>query len=63
MSEDFKGLLLYVGMLLAVLSFFGGLHVIRSRWEAKAYTRLTGKQVTTWDAMFLDLRVQEPIQD
>jgi hypothetical protein len=63
MSEDFKGLLLYLGMLGAVLGFFGGLHVLHSSYEAAAYTRLTGKQVTTWDAMFLDLRVQESIQD
>jgi hypothetical protein len=37
--------------------------VIRARWEAEAYSRLTGKPVTTWDAMFLDLRVQEPVKE
>lgn len=26
--------------------------------EANAYNHLTGSQVTTWDAMFVDLRVQ-----
>lgn len=27
-------------------------------FEAQAYNRQTGASVTTWDAMFLDLRVQ-----
>jgi hypothetical protein len=50
---------LYATFIVGFLAIF----VVRSRWEAEAYTRLTGKQVSTWDAMFLDLRVQEPIQD
>jgi hypothetical protein len=50
---------LYATLIVGFLAIF----VVRSRWEAEAYTRLTGKQVSTWDAMFLDLRVQEPIQD
>jgi hypothetical protein len=29
-----------------------------SWYEAQAYNRITGSQVTTWDAMFVDLRVQ-----
>ena len=29
-----------------------------SYFEAQAYNRLTGSHVTTWDAMFVDLRVQ-----
>jgi len=32
-----------------------------SALEANAYRRLTGKQVSTWDAMFIELRVQEPV--
>jgi hypothetical protein len=30
---------------------------VSSYFEAKAYKNLTGKEVTTWDAMFLELRV------
>lgn len=29
-------------------------------FEAKAYERITGIKVITWDAMFVDLRVMEP---
>lgn len=32
---------------------------VMSYFEARAYERVTGKRVSTWDAMFLDLRVQE----
>lgn len=33
--------------------------IISSHFEAKAYNRLTGAQTTTWDAMWLELRVQD----
>lgn len=39
-----------------------GVWVLSSAFEAAAYRRVTGKQVSTWDAMFLDLRVQEQVQ-
>lgn len=29
----------------------------KSYFEAKAYERVTGKEVSTWDAMWLELRV------
>ena len=29
--------------------------------EARAYNNVTGQDVSTWDAMFLDLRVQEGV--
>lgn len=31
-------------------------------YEAQAYYRVTGKKVSTWDAIFLDLRVQEGVK-
>ena len=36
--------------------------VLASSVEARAFERVTGKRVSTWDAMFLDLRVMEPAQ-
>ena len=33
--------------------------IVQSYFEASTYRRLTGKQVTTWDAMWVELRVQE----
>ena len=38
-----------------------GVWIGTSHYEAKAFERATGKQVSTWDAMWLDLRVQEGI--
>lgn len=32
---------------------------ICSYFEARAYNNITGKNVSTWDAMFVELRVQE----
>ena len=34
--------------------------VMASSCEARSYERVTGKRVSTRDAMFLELRVQEP---
>ena len=33
--------------------------VFSAYMEAKAYNRVTGAHVTTWDAMWVELRVQE----
>lgn len=32
--------------------------VTKSCFEANAYNRVTGAKVTTWDAMWIELRVQ-----
>lgn len=37
-----------------------GFWVLSSKFEADAYFRVTGKNVSTWDAMWIELRVQEP---
>ena len=36
-----------------------GLWVCSSYLEARAYNNITGKNVSTWDAMFVELRIQE----
>ena len=33
--------------------------VFKSYMEAKSYNEVTGKNVTTWQAMWIDLRVQD----
>lgn len=38
--------------------FFGWI-IGSAYFEAKAYNRITGANVSTWDAMFLELRVQD----
>lgn len=36
--------------------------VFYSYQESKAFNRLTGANTTWWDAMWVELRVQEPIE-
>ena len=36
--------------------------VVQPKFEADAYSRLTGKHVTYWDAVWLDLRIQEHVK-
>ena len=47
--------------LIASMLVTGGIWVACSALEASRFERLTGKDVTLVDAMFLQLRVQEPI--
>jgi hypothetical protein len=37
--------------------------VLEPKFEAETYTRLTGKKVTYWDAVFCDLRIQEQVKE
>ncbi len=48
-------LLCLLVVIAAVLAFWIG----SSAMEASAYRRITGKKVSTWDAMWVELRVQE----
>ena len=48
-----------VGLILLGLLVFA---ILRPKFEAETYTRLTGKQVTYWDAVWLDLRIQEQVR-
>lgn len=43
----------------AVLLILIGAWVGMSAMEAAAFNRITGKHVSTWDAMWVELRVQE----
>lgn len=42
-----------------IILFALGSWVFSSAMEAAAYNRVTGKNVSTWDAMWIELRVQE----
>jgi len=51
----------FVLIIAAIVLLIGvGGWIVRSHFEAKTYTRLTGKQVSTWEAMWVELRVTEP---
>jgi len=58
MSERLGIIALYVIALLLVIGGWIGY----SAFEANAYRRVTGKQVSVVDAMFLQLRIQESTQ-
>lgn len=52
---EFRGIVLFIlgGLVVAV-----GIWVGMSHMEAKSYNKVTGSTVSTWDAMWIDLRVQ-----
>lgn len=51
-----------IAFVVLILSVAGIIIVLEPKFEAEAYTRLTGKHVTYWDAVWLDLRVQEQVK-
>lgn len=60
MDDDLK----YIIFCLTLAVLFGLLVVLplwigRSYMEAQSFNRVTGKNVSTWDAMWIQLRVQE----
>lgn len=59
MSDDIKYIVSLVAVLAVIMGLAATVWIIKSWQEAEAYNRLTGKSVTTWDAMFLELRIQE----
>jgi hypothetical protein len=49
----------YAAVLVAVIFALAiGFKLIGSYFEASAYNRATGSNVSTWDAMWIELRVQ-----
>jgi hypothetical protein len=52
--------LLTIAILVMVVMLIAGVTwVVGSSMEAAAFNRVTGKSVTTWDAMWIELRVQD----
>lgn len=39
------------------------LWVLLAFLEARSFERITGRHVSTWDAMFIQLRVQDAVED
>lgn len=54
---------LTVGAFVLLFALVIGSWVIQSHFEAAAFNRATGKNVSTWDAMWIELRVQEGIKE
>lgn len=56
------GVLPAIAWMSLILTVAAAFWIGASYFEAAAYRRVTGKEVSTLDAMFLDLRVQEPVR-
>ena len=52
--------MVYVFCLLLAIGIPVGVWITKSHFEAKIYSELTGKQVSTWQALWVQLRVIEP---
>ena len=59
-SSSFE-LCVYLFLLFVSLAAMSGAWVFKSRMEAKSFNRLTGANVSTWDAMWVELRVDIPV--
>ena len=55
MRESTRMILVVAVFLFMALSIWVG----KSFFEAMAFNAATGKNVSTWDAMFIELRIQE----
>jgi hypothetical protein len=68
MSDGTKALVQYIAGMAAILSLSLAAWVVASYFECESFNRLTGRQdtarrATTWDAMFLELRIIDEIQE
>ena len=57
MNDNFEGI--FYTILVAIII---GILCIQPYFEAKTYTKLTGKSVSFWDAVWCDLRIQEQVR-
>jgi len=57
--KNVTGLLVWVAIGLFWSTLCVGGWVFSSYHEAKIFTKMTGREVTTWDAMFVQLRIDD----
>jgi len=58
-KQCFIGSIIIAGFLSIIIGF----GILSSYFEAKAYNAATGKKVTTWQAMCLDLKVIDSVEE
>lgn len=59
-KEEKKALKIVILFFVILFALITSIGVTHSYFEAKAFNEATGKNVTTWQAIFLDLRIMEP---
>lgn len=57
------GCCMWVGLGSFLLVCVMGWKLFSAGQEAATYRRLTGNEVTTWDALWVELRVQDSVRD
>ena len=62
-AEDWAAIIFCVVTFLIVCGAIFGWVFTLAHFEAKAYNRVTGSNVTAWDAIFLEFRVQEGVKE
>lgn len=55
-----KDLIIGAGIIVTAIAIALSIVVFSAKQEAEAYNRITGKNVSTWDAIFVELRVDAP---
>ena len=56
MDKDLRNVAL---MVIAVVGLALGGWIVASHFEAQSYNKLTGHNISTWEAMWIQLRVQD----
>lgn len=59
-NEEIRTIKVTAFFLSAIIAVACFCWVVKSHFEARTYTELTGRTVTTWQAMWVQLRVIEP---
>lgn len=62
MTGSKQDLLVSAVIFLAVAAIGTGVWCVGSHFEAQVFNKLSGTAVSTWDAMWVQLRVTEPIE-
>jgi multisubunit Na+/H+ antiporter MnhB subunit len=63
MEDQFRKSWLMVAAVIGAIVLSLAAWVVPSYFEAQAYNRVTGSNVSTWDAMWIELRVQGGSKD
>ena len=58
-ADGYADVWLWLFMVLAIVLAIPAITIFRAYQESRTYNRLTGAHTTTWDAIWVELRVQD----